>query len=262
MNIDEITILQYVENQLDEHDAKAFEKLMENDAELRQQVHAMRSSQLPYQAAFADEETPDLPDHLQEQVQQLTQVAQGRGKTQGGRRQVWLVASICLAFLCGWAASTLLQTVRSPQAQLVQNDWPAYGGKALIDAMIQYQALYTRTTVAQVQQMPVDTAKVIQRFNQAEQRELSVPQLPGYQFRRAQELAFNGKTIVQMVYLAESGKPVALCVTRSDHMQRAAIDYDYAGMNSFIWVNNGLTYMLMADKPQPGLRALFDHLNG
>ncbi len=264
MNFDDLHILRYVEKSLDPETMKAFEKILEHDADLRHRVLEMRSSQLPYQAAFAAENLPPVPEELEMQIQQLSQVSrQGVSDTvvTGSFIKKWsMAACLCVVFLSGALLMLGFNSLKSPatEQQLTDDSFRPYGSKALIDAMIQYQALYTRKTVEMVHQNEREANQVISSFNTKGGHDLMIPDLSaqGYEFRRVQELAFEGEIIIQMVYLPETGKPLALCVTKANALQHASKSYRYAGINSVLWANRGMTYMLMGDQKEAELQNL------
>lgn len=258
MKIDDTTILQYVEHELPNHEIQIFESIMANDLELEQKVLAVRASQLPYQAAFSAENLAEPPEQLREQIKQLTGVAAYTPKPYTEKRTWLMVASIIFALISGPLA---VQGVKELGRTNELRQWYVYGRKPLIDAMIQYQALYIRSTVENVNQTMSEAMHVVDGFNQATSRNLSIPRFDDldYSFRRAQELAFENQSIIQMVYLSDKGKPIALCATKSEGMEAQVKVYQYAGMNSLIWVRDGIAYMLMGDYPVTDLMKLAEN---
>ena len=85
-----------------------------------------------------------------------------------------------------------------------------------IQAVADYQQLYSRATVTQVTEDPQLSARVISDLWTADRMRVVVPDLrsAGLRFKRVQRLSFREQPVVQMVYLPEQGEPVALCVTR------------------------------------------------
>lgn len=258
MKIDEVQIFKYVNQELNVEQRQQFESIMRNDSELQEQVQAMQASKLPYEAAFNAEPLPAMPTHLQDHVQQLTRVAKVR-PVDSLYRTWWLVAGISLAFLAGSLVSYSIQHWKN-----VEQSAPlqAYDEQRLIDAMIQYQALYIRETVEPVNQKMSDAVPLIQQFNQSYQTNLVIPDLAsrGYEFRRAQQLAFEAKSIIQMVYLPQAGKPIALCASKTHLADREMQAYRYAGINSYVWIKDGLVYMLMGDYSAEQLKSIIDSI--
>ena len=84
-----------------------------------------------------------------------------------------------------------------------------------IQAVADYQQLYSRATVTQVTEDPQLSARVISDLWTADGMRVVVPDLrgAGLRFKRLQRLSFREQPVVQMVYLPEQGEPVALCVT-------------------------------------------------
>lgn len=129
--------------------------------------------------------------------------------------------------------------------------------------MSQYQALYIRNTIRTVQQSHEQALAVINEFNTQYDRNVVIADLSsqGYEFRRVQKLMFENKPMMQMVYLGNSGKPIALCLTPSDKMESAQFDYRQANIDSTLWITRGIAYILMGDKESHPLESLSVSLN-
>jgi len=264
MKIDDCLLLKYVEHQLDETTMAAIERALEEDKVLRDKVQALKTAQLPYDAAFAVQHLPSVPEHLHHRIEQLVQVTQGEPRSSSllpfGR--VSMAVCFSLAFTMGILITTLADhwlNKSDNSENLTTISWlEERDAKVLVDAMIQYQALYTRATVANVHQRLVDTTSVVDTFNRQSGHLLRIPDLSqyGYKFRRVQELAYKGKTILQMVYLPEKGLPLALCVTAITGSAQPATIYHSSVLNSVLWVKNGLGYMLMGVESDTTLKAL------
>lgn len=276
MNINEITMLHYVENTLSADDRRLFEQLMEQDPELREHVNAMQASKLPYQAAFTNESIPSMPDSLKNQIQQLGHIADTvadthepvtRSAANDGRRirYAWVASFVFVAFLTGLLANPLLQ--RAMDTNTAHTEMAALGtSEDLLQAMIQYQALYTAKTIENIQQNDARTQQVVSDF--FADSTLDGYQPPdllqnGYTFKRAQLLAHEGEAILQLVYAGSDGEPLALCVTRNTNLATSdftAMTYPFAGINSKVWSYNNFVFMLMQDTDATQLDKVYQSL--
>jgi len=260
MKIDDVLIIKYVDGLLDESEVVQFEAKLEMDESLREQVAALRASQLPYKAAFDQQELPPIPEALSKSIGELSHVISemdtSRAESQPQTfRKFLYAASIAFAFVAGIASTKMAlvadtdSDINADVSVLSQNlediDLESLGGKDLIDATIIYQALYDRDTVGKVFQSEEDKSVVLERFNQGSDRALQVPQIDGYEFRRVQTLNHQGKAIAQMVYLGDEGYPLALCVTPISGEDQKEIHYPLAKMNTLVWAQGKLSYMLI-----------------
>lgn len=270
MKIDDIIILKYVEGLLDVKQVSNFEQEMAVDTELQRSVEAMQASQLPYQAAFnqTSSDAPSMPENLRSKVADIHQEFARNQLTQTTSKKIWqqplsprlVAASVLLAFVFGGLSNQLLNKSSRQHTIVTElnqtNQMGDYGGRALIDAMLTYQALYSRDTVATVIQLPASRDQALNRFNASTRRQLKVPQLENYQFKRLQTLDYSGQPIAQMVYLNDHGLPIALCATPVSTQSLEAIDYQLADMNTVVWVDNNIAYMLMGKNSPTALHQL------
>jgi anti-sigma factor RsiW len=116
-----------------------------------------------------------------------------------------------------------------------------------IAAAAEYQALYTRDTVELVQPDLRVTAATIDDVNNEDKLAMQVPDLRsmGLTFKRVQRLEFDGKPLVQIVYLPEKGPPVALCVRKEGLADTAPASYNVNGMEVVSWQREKLGYALL-----------------
>lgn len=311
VKINEVEILQYVQNELAPQQRAAFEQKMAQDATLKQLVHDMQASALPYAAAFASDDMPEMPEQLNDflddmsrlttttptspttELDSATQTA--THKTAPTKR--WLphygiAASIAAGFfILGSLSQTMLlfpeqlleqlseklpeqkaeqnvakttqQPLTAPLNETIHNPLAAYSVPAeLIESMIIYQALYTRETVEPVTQSAQEATALLEKFSESHQVKVNIPDLSsqGYAFKRVQTLAYQEQTILQFVYLADSGQPIALCITLGQSKtadNNKPLSYLYANMNTLTWANSEVIYMLMGKLEADALYPLY-----
>jgi len=67
----------------------------------------------------------------------------------------------------------------------------------------------------------------------------------GFTFKAVDRLRYDGKPLVQIVYLPEHGAPVALCVMRENRPDEAAAERTVEHMDVVTWRSAGLRYALI-----------------
>lgn len=114
-------------------------------------------------------------------------------------------------------------------------------------AVADYQALYTRATLAAItddlaRQRP-EVADVAEKLGL--KVALEALQIPGLDFKRAQVLAFRGRPIAQFAYLDGNGNPVAFCVTSTGKADSAMKGETYGALNAVSWSKNGFGFIVI-----------------
>ena len=83
MNLDDSTLIAYVDGELDSADAASIEAELADSPDLQTSVDLLRASRLGYQSAFATQKLPPLPEGLLRGIEALAQDAQRKqGATQ------------------------------------------------------------------------------------------------------------------------------------------------------------------------------------
>ncbi|WP_244098464.1 anti-sigma factor family protein [Burkholderia gladioli] len=242
MKPDDSTLIAYADGELDAAGAASVEQALAESSELRESVARLRASRLPYQDAFAAQKLPPLPDALRlrieamasaAQAQSAAAAAQAQPREQGqeqepvpasakvvplparrNRPMLWLAA----AFVAGAFCAGLVQQFAAGGFGGGSGPTLAASGakKPWISVAADYQQLYTRDTVANLTPDPAVSAKIVGEIRSDDGIRLRVPDLSmaGMRFKAIDRLRYDGKPLVQIVYLPERGVPVALCVMK------------------------------------------------
>lgn len=117
------------------------------------------------------------------------------------------------------------------------------------DYVAAYQALYSNSTLAHIQQDASSQQAELDRVAPAIGKTLEVDALqifPEAQYRRAQVLSFEGRALMQLAFTSSTGEPIALCIIRSDR----ASDADprlkkMEGLSTAWWARDGYEYLLI-----------------
>lgn len=240
MRVDEVKILNYVENSMPREEREAFERKIDANPELKEMVQAMRASTLPYAAAFNSIALPELSDDLRDSVSE-----QLNSNIVIGRPSSWLKFTSIAAMM---AMSIGLGVIYGGHQASNNKQAVSTLEHPLVDAMATYQALYSRDTVNEVFQDRAASKKVIDSFSTSVDKAITIPNLSafGYEFRRVQPLQFGQQTILQFVYLGETGAPIAVCITAGlSHYSDTLTSFRKYGLNTVVWSNDGITHMLM-----------------
>lgn len=154
-----------------------------------------------------------------------------------------------LSLFAGLAAATWLQ----PSAPPLADPW--------VRKVASYHAMYARETVqdgesaGQISTQALPTQALLRRLQQ-QGLSLRIPDLSGQglQFVRAQQLQFEGRPVLQLVYLPRRGLPVAVCLMPATAQAEQAVQVD--GQHALTWFANGWAYVLIGSLPAPDMQQI------
>jgi len=256
MQYNDVDILNYVEGKLSNEERDKFDAILENNAELLQRVQLMQASFLPFNQAITDtqEKAPtSLYDFVDESSKKIEQEQQKHQEKIPFFQYFKVAGFAAIIFLAGYFSKSLTIN-QEPYQQLLSKHKVS---TKLVESMITYQALYDRNTVQNATQDLEEAKRVVTSFNKNNNKQLSTPDLIefGYVFKRVQRLAFEGKPILQFVYLDTAGEPIAICVTpiNTNNKTLSQMATQYANMNTILWVDSDNAFMLISKEPQSKL---------
>ncbi|MEO1494152.1 MAG: hypothetical protein AAFV19_18525 [Pseudomonadota bacterium] len=145
----------------------------------------------------------------------------------------WRAAAAAMVFAAGLGAGILLD--RDPESP----DWR--------QAVADYQVLYTSETVTatplDAERREAGLAHVAQRIGlDLDDARIAVD---GLSFQRAQILDFNGQALGQLVYLDQTGAPIAFCLMRVDEADSPPREITLAGLAASTWNADGLGFIVI-----------------
>jgi anti-sigma factor RsiW len=134
----------------------------------------------------------------------------------------------------------------------------AMGSAPWVRQAADYVALYTRATLAHTEASLPLTAKTVADIAREDGLSLRIPDLSqaGLAFKEVQRLRFNGKPLVQIMYLPAQGDPVALCVLPEPKPDQAVSEQRVERMNVVTWRQSELGYALIGAPEGLDLRAV------
>ncbi|MDN7460600.1 hypothetical protein [Burkholderia gladioli] len=178
------------------------------------------------------------------------------------RPMLWLAA----AFVAGAFCAGLVQQFAAGGFGGGSGPSLAAGGakKPWISVAADYQQLYTRDTVANLTPDPAVSAKIVGEIRSDDGIRLRVPDLSmaGMRFKAVDRLRYDGKPLVQIVYLPEHGVPVALCVMKDARPDQGIAKHEMHGMTVVAWRQNELSYALIGKPDSGDLEAIARQISG
>lgn len=246
MIIDDNVLLAYVNDSLPPDQRDTLEAILAEAPALRDKVNALQASRLPYQAAFAAQSLPDMPQHLHDKIMDMISVSEAAPAaphhSMRDRMKMWggLAAAVMVGIGIHAGGVAVFDKPEKP-------DW--------ITQVANYQRMYVRDTVQMVSADPVASKDVMNRLYEQNRIRLDIPDMSalGLQFKRVQRLSAGNRPVVQMVYLPQKGGPVALCVIPENGPDVAPHNKLVASMETVSWRRNGLAYVLLSDSPSTQL---------
>ena len=280
-------LVRYADNTISAERRDRLLDAAEHDTELAETLAALDASKLPFKAAFDQQPLPPVPEALRNEVSNLVSVANGDNVTRidtarssSGRdrkklsltgwpgylaQAACLILCVGIGFAIGRAdrntmptditSVDITSTDAVSQRQSTQSEWVA--------RVADYQTLYVANTVGNVEADLPGTLEKLEKLETLEQTSelrTAVPDLSeaGYQFARAQELGFEGKTLVQVVYTKAGNTPLALCYMvadgeRDEHLMIASRH----GLGTASWINNNQRFVIVGNEPAEALRDLY-----
>ncbi|MEX3694065.1 anti-sigma factor [Paraburkholderia sp. BR14263] len=285
MIADDAQLLAYVDGRLSPDERAAIEAQLRESAEARKKVTLLRTSQVDFAGAFAQQTLPPVPeslriaieDRVRAQTAQTGQPAQPSSSANDAaipaaeqhppapvrsrlrRVPVWLAAAcVAGAFLAGQFVRFDALFGPAGQGSGASQLASASDLSPWVKAAVGYQKLYTRETVAYRQDDPALAARVVDDIRRDDRLALRVPDLSsaGLTFKSVQRLRFHDKPLVQIVYLPRSGPPIALCVMKDARPDEAVASRTVDSMGVTTWRQNELTYALIGQAGDVDLAAL------
>ena len=159
------------------------------------------------------------------------------------------------AFAAGVVCCALSWTLLSTWQPLALT---ARGVAPWIQAVADYQQLYSRETLADVTEDPQLSERIIGELRVVDGMTVRVPDLrsAGLTFKRVQRLSFHRQPVVQMVYLPEHGDPIAVCITRDVRADEDPHVQQIDELSTVSWRRGNLGYVLLGKAPAQSMLEL------
>jgi anti-sigma factor RsiW len=252
LRIDEPTLLAYIDGELPPERLAEVEDILARDPELAHQAALLRASRLPYRAAYDSLPLPRLPDAVEQRVRDLVQGAAGRASAARGPRRLRVYAMAAAV-----AGALIVGTLAMQRLGIFGEEAPP----AWVQAVVDYQRLYVRETVGTTMSEQ-DVRRVLGELRARHGLAVRIPNLDreGFALKRVQQLGFEQRPLVQMVFLADYGDPVALCALASTEPDRAVRVYRAGPHTAVFWVKDRLAWVLVGTQGPEALRLLAERI--
>jgi anti-sigma factor RsiW len=286
MKMDDLHLMAYVDGELSPHDRHEVEREMTRSAEVSDRVALLKASQLPYQEAFAHQKLPPVPESLTRKIEELARAASATTAAIASASKVanddvlghsanlppsapvrsrlrnapaWAAVAFVVGVFSGGAALRLMPGA-PPGLNASGESLASASGQASpwVRAAAGYQELYSRDTIAELRPDMASSAQTVDEIHKLDGLPVQVPDLSaaGLTFKRVQRLTFDGKPLVQIVYLPKTGAPVALCVMKDPKANRTVLQQRVNKMNVVTWRQDELSYALIGEPNNLDLTAL------
>ena len=278
MKTDDLMLMAYVDGELAADESREVEEHIRASSEAAELVALLRASRVDYKQAFATQNLPPVPDSLTQKIEEIAR-AHGANSAAPGANDpsvpaptiapvrsrlrtvpTWLAAACVAGAFCGGLF------LRPGTFALLSPGMPSSSGAAMassglspwITAAVGYQQLYTRDTLAYADDNPAATSKIVDDIRREDQLALRIPDLSsaGLTFKSVRRLHFNNKPLVQIVYLPETGPPIALCVMKGMKSDQAVAAQVVDTMHVVTWRQAELSYALIGKTESVDLDAL------
>lgn len=248
IELNEATLLAYVDGNLSKERAEAVEAALAHDPEAQAIVDELRQCspetvRKAFDLKFAQAPPSDLAQTIRQRHASL-----GRSSRRFGVIGLLAVSIVffCLGFGGGFLSGSAYRRHDTSPATL----------ELWVADMARYQKLYTRDTVLSQSTSARDTRAFEANLTEHLGLAWPVPDLSslGLTFKLGQMLATDdGRSIVQLIYLPEEGPPIAICVTPSDEADHDLASGDAEGLNFVHWTSKSYSFAIMGKAPTPYL---------
>ncbi len=263
----------YADNALSDERKQRLLEAAAHDPELADTLAALDASQLPYKAAFEQQPLAPITDQLKTDISNLVRVTRDDhtrlDSTDSKKRKSWYVpaaqaACLLLSVGVGFGLGVSKNKSHDDQASITtgtaEYSDPDNQHRDWVNRVADYQTLYVANTVNQITPDLPATQEKLARIAKATGIRTTLPDLSdtGYEFVRAQELGYNGQTLVQLVYSKEGHTPLALCFMPSfgEKEQHVRLGERH-GLGTASWIADNQYYVIVADESAEALKEIY-----
>jgi anti-sigma factor RsiW len=252
-------LVAYVDGQLAPKQARAVDRVLEQDDVLAKRVAALKKAHKRLEAAFdailAGEEA-ELASHPMPQERGFfvswSALAQASLATAG-----MLLAGTMLLAGFGWPLKMPQMVWRQPVAVDMEHvgsiprDWQ--------EELVRAQALLSRDSLEVGLNSQANAELARFQLARAVGPGLLVPELEaeGLRFMRAQLLRFDGEPVAQLLYLGADGAPLALYAKTGEGSPAPSFKR-HGEIGGVAWSQGGITYLLAGESDEASLLRLAD----
>ena len=170
-----------------------------------------------------------------------------------------IAATLFLGIIAGGFLGANFQSA-TPDYSLSQSDSSLPEWARLV---ADYHRLYDRVTISDSQPLVANT--VAAKLSEKLGRSIAVPDLTafGMEFKREQSLVYQDKPIIQLVYLPENSRPVAVCILAAkDAAAKEVISGLHEDIQYAYWQDEDHAVIVVGHMPEQQLEAVTKQVAG
>lgn len=249
-------LITYADGLADATQQEEAEKLIATDEEAAAFYTSLQKTQLPNADIFVGQLEP-VPESMIATINETdlapTAYSSLTPKKFGG---LALVASLFLGLISGailYGTGTSFKKY-NPAQDTAEAEMPEW-----VRLVADYHRLYVRETITA--SAPLSAELVAQQVSKELKEPIGVPLLDGLgmEFRRAQWLAIDGRPLLQLAYLPDKGKPLAVCVLKKNSSEEIPLEFgETGGMQYGHWQTGTHAIIVVGSLSGEELRDIID----
>jgi anti-sigma factor RsiW len=247
--LDENTLVAYVDGELDAATAREVERALEGSPAARNTVAKLRSSAALVRAAFADAVHEPPPPGLVE----LLRIAK---PSRARRYALPVAASIALLIGIGIGIAVGVTGAQqfAPQAEAVGTM------DRLVADVAEYHRIYAREQRHMVEVSAAETPHLEDWLGRRMKGQLTIPDLSaqGLAFQGGRLLAFDDRPMAELIYKPADGPPIGLCIAFALPGMSGAATTQRGDLTVTHWVDNGYVYSVVGWANDHRIQAIAD----
>lgn len=258
MNLKLEELREWVDGETDAERSGVIADAVSNSADLQDLVESLEVSRLPYREAYDAAPYPDMPDGLRQNVDAML-ASSGEAQVKRNRFPIPLAAAgLLIAAMAGYLFGTFKdQNGTVDPGTFASTNTSTNTFESFAQAVASYQALYVRETLEGTVNNNVQA--VAARLLEEADLKLQVPDLTGhgFEFVRAQQLSYNSQPLVQLVYLGDTGLPLAFCFMAEDGGASDLVLARHHGLQTAEWSGADKRFVIVSDTDNAQLEELY-----
>jgi anti-sigma factor RsiW len=245
MKINDETLTAFLDGELGEANAAEVSRELENSAALKVRLSALDLNLASIRKDYGELANSAPLDALRSAIQiNPVSLAANSNSMGWSNSAIAAACAACVAFgvFVSPIVSSFVPGLKNPVSEIAgtaQKSWR--------QSVAEYQALYAAETLTLNPQDPIKQDETLAKLS----ARVGVPlerqrlQLDKASFQRGQLLNFDGRPLVQLAFLYDGDKPVAVCLIANGAKDAAPASEVRKGMPLVHWARGGVSYMVI-----------------